>query len=142
MEKDMPLWAFIYCSLIALLSIGNIYNNEQRKKYYLPGELLSVLLSIMIFVFYYDVLEKPDPITVVAVMLLFIFYWELWENRHLYPVMTPGRAVEIERDNGANKTEVREGRDRQETVLLVLFLLLLHGPLFYVTFMLLKSYYA
>jgi hypothetical protein len=96
----------------------------------------------MIFVFYYDVLEKPDSITVVALMLLFIFYWELWENRHLYPVMSPGRAVEIERDNGAKKTEVREGRDTQEIVLLVLFLLLLHGPLFYVTFMLLKSYYA
>jgi len=80
----MPIWAYVYCSLILLAGIGTLLTYTGKPVYYVPGEILSVLISISFFLFYYDVLPKPPLFDITVLLVVYLIYWEAWENRHLY----------------------------------------------------------
>ena len=81
----MPFWAVIYCFLIVLSGIGVVVIYKRRPTYYIPGQVLSSLCGVLMFLFYYgSFVHKPQSFLVILVMFSYILYWELWENRHLF----------------------------------------------------------
>ena len=94
----MPLWAIVYCLLIILSGIGVVIVYKKRPTYYIPGQVLSSLCSVLMFLFYYDsFVHKPQSFLVILVMFAYILYWELWENRHLFPTLV------VEKKNASEK---------------------------------------
>ena len=84
----MPFWAIVYCLLIILSGIGVVIMYKKRPIYYIPGQVLSSLCGVLMFLFYYDsFVRKPQSFLVILVMFFYILYWELWENRHLFPTL-------------------------------------------------------
>ena len=84
----MPFWAIVYCLLIILSGIGVVIIYKKRPIYYIPGQVLSSLCGVLMFLFYYDsFVHKPQSFLVILAMFLYILYWELWENRHLFPTL-------------------------------------------------------
>ena len=84
----MPFWAIVYCLLIILSGIGVVIMYKKRPTYYIPGQVLSTLCGVLMFLFYYDsFVHKPQSFLVILVMFSYILYWELWENRHLFPTL-------------------------------------------------------
>ena len=84
----MPFWAIVYCLLIILSGIGVVIMYKKRPTYYIPGQVLSSLCGVLMFLFYYDsFVHKPQSFLVILVMFSYILYWELWENRHLFPTL-------------------------------------------------------
>ena len=84
----MPFWAIVYCLLIILSGIGVVIMYKKRPIYYIPGQVLSSLCGVLMFLFYYDSLvHKPQSFLVILVMFFYVLYWELWENRHLFPTL-------------------------------------------------------
>ena len=84
----MPFWAIVYCLLIILSGIGVVIMYKKRPIYYIPGQVLSSLCGVLMFLFYYDIfVHKPQLFLVVLIMFSYILYWELWENRHLFPTL-------------------------------------------------------
>ena len=84
----MPFWAIVYCLLIILSGIGVVIMYKKRPIYYIPGQVLSSLSGVLMFLFYYDsFVRKPQSFLVILVMFFYILYWELWENRHLFPTL-------------------------------------------------------
>ena len=84
----MPFWAIVYCLLIILSGIGVVIIYKKRPIYYIPGQVLSSLCGVLMFLFYYDsFVHKPQSFLVILVMFSYILYWELWENRHLFPTL-------------------------------------------------------
>ena len=84
----MPFWSIVYCLLIILSGIGVVIMYKKRPIYYIPGQVLSTLCGVLMFLFYYDsILHKPKSFLVIFVMFSYILYWELWENRHLFPTL-------------------------------------------------------
>ena len=84
----MPFWAIVYCLLIILSGIGVVIMYKKRPIYYIPGQVLSSLCGVLMFLFYYDsFVHKPQSFVVILVMFSYILYWELWENRHLFPTL-------------------------------------------------------
>ena len=84
----MPFWAIVYCLLIILSGIGVVIMYKKRPIYYIPGQVLSSLCGVLMFLFYYDsFVHKPQSFLVILVMFSYILYWELWENRHLFPTL-------------------------------------------------------
>ena len=84
----MPFWAIVYCLLIILSGIGVVIMYKKRPIYYIPGQVLSSLFGVLMFLFYYDSLvHKPQSFLVILVMFFYVLYWELWENRHLFPTL-------------------------------------------------------
>jgi len=84
----MPFWAIVYCLLIILSGIGVAIIYKKRPTYYIPGQVLSTLCGVLMFLFYYDsFIHKPQSVLVVLVMFSYILYWELWENRYLFPTL-------------------------------------------------------
>ena len=84
----MPFWAIVYCLLIILSGIGVVIIYKKRPIYYIPGQVLSSLSGVLMFLFYYDsFVLKPQSFLVIVVMFSYILYWELWENRHLFPTL-------------------------------------------------------
>ena len=84
----MPVWAIVYCLLIILSGIGVVIMHKKRPIYYIPGQVLSSLCGVLMFLFYYDsFVHKPQSFLVILVMFSYILYWELWENRHLFPTL-------------------------------------------------------
>ena len=84
----MPFWAIVYCLLIILSGIGVVIMYKKRPIYYIPGQVLSSLCGVLMFLFYYDTfVHKPQSFLVILVMFSYILYWELWENRHLFPTL-------------------------------------------------------
>jgi len=84
-EFEMPFWAVIYCFLIVLSGIGVVVIYKRRPTYYIPGQVLSSLCGVLMFLFYYgSFVHKPQSFLVILVMFSYILYWELWENRHLF----------------------------------------------------------
>jgi len=84
----MPFWAIVYCLLIILSGIGVVIVYKKRPTYYIPGQVLSSLCGVLMFLFYYDsIVHKPQSFLVILVMFSYILYWELWENRHLFPTL-------------------------------------------------------
>jgi len=84
----MPFWAIVYCLLIILSGIGVVIVYKKRPTYYIPGQVLSSLCGVLMFLFYYDsFVHKPESFLVILLMFSYILYWELWENRHLFPTL-------------------------------------------------------
>ena len=84
----MPFWAIVYCLLIILSGIGLVIMYKKRPIYYIPGQVLSSLCGVLMFLFYYDsFVHKPQSFLVILAMFSYILYWELWENRHLFPTL-------------------------------------------------------
>ena len=84
----MPFWAIVYCLLIILSGIGVVIMYKKRPSYYIPGQVLSSLSGVLMFLFYYgSFVHKPQSFLVILVMFAYILYWELWENRHLFPTL-------------------------------------------------------
>jgi len=84
----MPFWAIVYCLLIILSGIGVVIVYKKRPTYYIPGQVLSSLFGVLIFLFYYDsFFQKPQSFFVIMLMFSYILYWELWVNRHLFPTL-------------------------------------------------------
>jgi len=84
----MPFWATVYCLLIILSGIGVVIMYKKRPIYYIPGQVLSSLFGVLMFLFYYDsFVHKPQSFLLILVMFSYILYWELWENRHLFPTL-------------------------------------------------------
>jgi len=84
----MPFWAIVYCLLIVLSGIGVVIIYKKRPIYYIPGQVLSSLCGVLMFLFYYDsFVHKPQSFLVIFSMFSYILYWELWENRHLFPTL-------------------------------------------------------
>ena len=84
----MPFWAIVYCLLIILSGFGVVIMYKKRPTYYIPGQVLSSLFGVLMFLFYYDTfVHKPQSFLVILVMFSYILYWELWENRHLFPTV-------------------------------------------------------
>ena len=84
----MPFWAIVYCLLIILSGIGVVIMYKKRPTYYIPGQVLSSLCGVLMFLFYYgSLVHKPQSFLVILVMFAYILYWELWENRHLFPTL-------------------------------------------------------
>ena len=84
----MPFWAIVYCFLIILNGIGVVIIYKKRAIYFIPGQVLSSLCGVSMFLFYYDsFVHKPQSFLVILVMFSYILYWELWENRHLFPTL-------------------------------------------------------
>lgn len=91
----MPMWAIAYCVMIAVSGLFALTMYKTRPSYYIPGQILSSIAGILMFVFYYDVyIAKPESAWVVLAMIGYSFYWELWENRYLFPMLLrPGEAT-------------------------------------------------
>ena len=91
----MPIWAIAYCALIALSCIFALTLYKTRPSYYVPGQILSSVCSVLIFVFYYKAFwTKPQSVSLILAMIGFTLYWELWENRFLFPkVLRPGEVA-------------------------------------------------
>jgi len=88
----MPFWAIVYCLLIILSGIGVVIMYKKRPTYYIPGQVLSSLCGVLMFLFYYDsFVQKPQSFLVILLMFSYILYWELWENRHLFPTLAAER---------------------------------------------------
>ena len=84
----MPFWAIVYCLLIILSGIGVVIIYKKRPIYYIPGQVLSSLCGVLMFLFYYDsFVQKPQSFLLILTMFSYILYWELWENRHLFPTL-------------------------------------------------------
>ena len=82
----MPFWAIAYCVMIGLSCAFALTLYKTRPSYYIPGQILSSVCSVLIFVFYYEAyLTKPQSATLILVMIGLILYWEFWENRFLFP---------------------------------------------------------
>jgi hypothetical protein len=59
---------------------------KTRPSYYIPGQILSSVCSVLIFVFYFGAyFAKPQSATLILAMIGLILYWEFWENRFLFP---------------------------------------------------------
>ena len=84
----MPFWAIVYCLLIILSGIGVVIMYKKRPIYFIPGQVLSSLCGVLMFLFYYgSFVHKPQSFLVVLLMFSYILYWELWENRQLFPTL-------------------------------------------------------
>jgi cell division protein FtsL len=135
----MPLWAIFYCTVIvfsALLAISVFY---KRGNYYVPGQLLSSLFSVMMFFYYYDVFfHKPDSVIIVITMFCYILYWECWENRNLFP-------TKENKKNDSYKSKLdfiqRPVVSEKMFMPLMVIIVVVSLPLIYTTCSLVMSYY-
>jgi len=84
LSLQMPLWAILYSGFILASAVGTIMISGRRAPAYIVGELLSGILSVMFFLFYYRVLPYPSSIMIVITMLIYILHQEIWVNRALY----------------------------------------------------------
>ena len=95
----MPFWAIVYCFLIILSGIGVVIMHKKRPIYFIPGQVLSSLCGVLMFLFYYDsYVQKPQSFLLILTMFLYILYWELWENRHLLPTLVAEKEKSSEED--------------------------------------------
>ena len=95
----MPFWAIVYCLLITLSGIGAVVIYKKRPAYYIPGQVLSSLCGVLMFLFYYDIfVHKPQSFLIILGMFSYILYWELWENRHLFPTLVAEKKNSSEED--------------------------------------------
>jgi len=127
----MPIWAYVYCTFILLAGIGTAILNSHRSKYYLPGEILSVISCISFFLFHYEKLEKPSSLLVPLALAAYVVYWEGWENRHHYfsgiPKKEPGRSLYLKRKKG-------------EFITIGIFVVIVSTPLLFVATEVISSY--
>ena len=99
----MPFWAIVYCLMILFSGIIVIFIHKQRPTYYIAGQILSSLLGVLIFVFYYEsFFTRPQSLVIIILMVTYIIYWELWENRYLFPkIQSQGKISSYTKQNNA-----------------------------------------
>jgi len=127
----MPVWAYLYCALIVLAGAATIYLNSEEAKYYIPGEILSVIFCLSFFFFYYGVIPKPSNIAIPLLFLVYIVYWEAWENRHHY-------SLEYFTDEDE---ELDDEAKQYIFKFMLIFILLFIAPFLYVVCSFLFSYF-
>ena len=135
----MPFWAIVYCLLIILSGIGVVIMYKKRPIYYIPGQVLSSLCGVLMFLFYYDTfVHKPQSFLVILVMFSYILYWELWENRHLFPTLV------AEKENSSEEElvffEEPFTMTKKAFIGFLMTILIVSLPFFYVVTQLMISY--
>ncbi len=84
LSPQMPLWAILYSGFLLASAAGTIMISGRNSPAYIFGELLSGILSVMFFLFLYEVIPYPSSIMILITMLVYILHQELWINRELY----------------------------------------------------------
>jgi hypothetical protein len=134
----MPLWAIFYCGMIVLSAFFTISVFVKRGSYYIPGQLMSSLFSVLMFLFYYGTyIQKPQSLFIVLCMFLYIIYWEVWENRVLFPVI-----AEDTDDLSTTNFDLTQQQKVSQNMYIVMmtFVVVISLPLLYVTLSLVRSY--
>ena len=135
----MPFWAIVYCLLIILSGIGVVIMYKKRPIYYIPGQVLSSLCGVLMFLFYYDSLvNKPKSFLVILLMFSYILYWELWENRHLFPTLVAEKKNTYEKELFLFEDPFT--MTKKAFIGFLVTILLVSLPFFYVVIQLMISY--
>ena len=135
----MPFWAIVYCLMILLSGIIVIFIRKQRPVYYITGQILSSLLSVLIFVFYYDsFFTRPQSLVIIVLMVSYIFYWELWENRYLFPKIQS--QDEISLDTEKNNAQFQFTVTKKSFIIFLIGTIAIFLPFLYVVTRLIVSY--
>ena len=135
----MPFWAIVYCLIILLSGIIVIFIRKQRPVYYIAGQILSSLLSVLIFVFYFEsFFTRPQSLVIIIIMVTYIFYWELWENRYLLPkIQSQG---EISLDTEQNNAQFQFTVTKKSFIVFLIGTISIFLPFLYVVTRLIVSY--
>ena len=135
----MPFWAIVYCLMILLSGIIVIFIHKQRPVYYIAGQILSSLLSVLIFVFYFEsFFTRPQSLVIIIIMVTYIFYWELWENRYLLPkIQSQG---EISLDTEQNNAQFQVTLTKKIFIVFWIGTIAIFLPFLYVAIRLIVSY--
>ncbi len=135
----MPFWAIVYCLMILLSGIIVIFIRKQRPVYYITGQILSSLLSVLIFVFYFEsFFSRPQSLVIIILMVTYIIYWELWENRYLFPkIQTQG---EISSDTEQNNAQFQFTVTKKSIIVFWIGTIAIFLPFLYVAIRLIVSY--
>jgi len=135
----MPFWAIVYCLMILLSGIIVIFIRKQRPVYYITGQILSSLLSVLIFVFYFEsFFTRPQSLVIIIIMVTYIFYWELWENRYLLPkIQSQG---EISLDTEQNNAQFQVTLTKKIFIVFWIGTIAIFLPFLYVAIRLIVSY--
>ena len=135
----MPFWAIVYCLMILLSGIIVIFIHKQRPVYYIAGQILSSLLSVLIFVFYYEsFFTRPQSLVIIVLMVSYIFYWELWENRYLFPKIQS--QDEISLDTEKNNAQFQFTVTKKSFIIFLIGTIAIFLPFLYVVTRLIVSY--
>ncbi len=135
----MPFWAIVYCLMILLSGIIVIFIHKQRPIYYIAGQILSSLLGVLIFVFYYDsFFTRPQSLVIIVLMVSYIFYWELWENRYLFPKIQS--QDEISSDTEQNNAQFQFTVTKKSFIVFLIGTIAIFMPFLYVVIRLIVSY--
>jgi len=111
----MPVIMIVYILFILVGGIFSIYHYRSRGGWFIVGEGFSLLFTLMIFLYYYKLYPKPDSMLVPATMFGYIFYWEFFENRELL-------IEEFQKEN----------INKEDGLVMMVFLILMLSPLLYV----------
>jgi len=135
----MPFWAIAYCLMILLSGIIVIFIHNQRPVYYIAGQILSSLMGVLIFVFYYEsFFSRPQSLLIIVLMVVYIFYWELWENRYLFPkIQSQG---EISSDTEQNNAQFQFTVTKKTFIIFLIGVIAISLPFLYVVIRLIVSY--
>ena len=135
----MPFWAIFYCGMIAVSAFLTISVFSKRGAYYIPGQLLSSIFSILMFVFHYDIfIHRPQSVLIIVVMLVYILYWECWENRKLFPVIA-NDTDKLSTTNFDLSEQPKVSKDM--FLLMAVFIVAISLPLVYVSVSVVASYF-
>jgi hypothetical protein len=135
----MPFWAIFYCGMIAVSAFFTISVFSKRGAYYIPGQLLSSIFSILMFVFHYDIfIHRPQSVLIIVVMLVYILYWECWENRKLFPVIA-NDTDKLSTTNFDLSEQLKVSKDM--FLLMAVFIVAISLPLVYVSVSVVASYF-
>ncbi len=135
----MPFWAIVYCLMILLSGIIVIFIHKQRPIYYIAGQILSSLLGVLIFVFYYEsFFTRPQSLVIIILMAAYIFYWELWENRYLFPKIQS--QDEISLDTEKNNAQFQFTVTKKSFIVFLIGTIAIFMPFLYVVIRLIVSY--
>jgi len=135
----MPFWAIVYCLMILLSGIIVIFIHKQRPIYYIAGQILSSLLGVLIFVFYYEsFFTRPQSLVIIVLMVSYIFYWELWENRYLFPKIQS--QDEISLDTEKNNAQFQFTVTKKSFIIFLIGTIAIFLPFLYVVTRLIVSY--
>jgi hypothetical protein len=135
----MPFWAIVYCLMILLSGIIVIFIHKQRPIYYIAGQILSSLLGVLIFVFYYEsFFTRPQSLAIIILMAAYIFYWELWENRYLFPKIQS--QDEISLDTEKNNAQFQFTVTKKSFIIFLIGTIAIFLPFLYVVTRLIVSY--
>ena len=135
----MPFWAIVYCLMILLSGIIVIFIRKQRPVYYIAGQILSSLLSVLIFIFYFEsFFSRPQSLVIIILMVTYIIYWELWENRYLFPKIQS--QDEISLDTEKNNAQFQFTVTKKSFIIFLIGTIAIFLPFLYVVTRLIVSY--